>query len=231
MTNPWLRVRFSLLLGVFTLLDVVIYGLYMLARIDTREYPLLNWFIVLTSVILLFSYLIEPFTLEDAPPSKITGGIVLAGLVSMMFLQFGLSMVFELVHKFSFLDNNWLAIFLGVHVAIFEEIMRFSLLRVLGGWNPGAFLPGIAQHSLVQRAIPVLVVNTFWTGYHAISYQNAALQVWLGLWASGLIITYAMYQSQSLLVAVLIHAGWNIMVTLQLSTLIIQALGAVVMLL
>lgn len=230
MTNPWRRVRFEYPLGVVVLLDLVIYALYVLARIDSEEYRMLNWFIVFALGMLLVSFLIEQFYLSPGPPTSSStrmdmSSLVLTGIIIMMVLQVGLSMAFELIHSFSFLENNWLEIYLGVHVAIFEEIMRFSLLRVIGGWTPRFVLP-----PMIARTIPVVIVNTIWTGYHVISYQNAPFQVWLGLWASGLIITYAMAESQSLTVAVLIHASWNIMVTFELSSLILQILGVVVFL-
>ena len=135
MTNPWRQVRFNYVLGVVALFDVVIYILYILARLETEEYRLLNWFLMGAIAILLLSYVLNPFETTEGIETEWqdSSSIVLAGFFIMIFLQIGLDLAFELIHKFSLLDQKWLALFLGVHVAIWEEIMRFSLLRIIGG--------------------------------------------------------------------------------------------------
>lgn len=229
MSNPWRNVRFGLIAFFIWMIDLGIYFLYMLEIIGTEQYQLLTWFIVATGIFLLGSYLLNPFEVSrgrvnwNELSAFVIGGFIVAGV-----FHFALSMLEELTFTWSLLETSGIALFLGLTAAINEEIMKWSLLRIWGEWKPHRWIPGMVGGIGTDVVVSALVVNTLWTVYHVNSYVSASALVWLGLWGSGIIMMAAMKMSNSLLVAILIHAFWNVAVVIKLGTIIMSLLGAVV---
>lgn len=229
MSATWSHLRFGRTLKLVWVIDLLLYFIYLLDRVESPEYNILVWLVLIT----IGLYAIAETTIPSGPSlgysQKDKETIIsfsMIGFILAFFFQIGIQLVSNLQFKFSILDTPSTQILLGLTAAINEEVFRFSALRLFGHYEPHIwFLPmsmkGISSSAIISGAI----VNTFWVFFHARSYVAAPFIVWASLWVSGAIITIMLYFSEHLMVAVAIHSFWNIAVVLKLATLLISFLG------
>lgn len=227
--QTWGQIRFGYLAGFIWFVDFILYILYMLDVVDSIEFQLLSWFIILALGSFVFAWAFIPkqpdFGLSAGDKDTIIT-FTLMGFVIAFLFQMALQLVATLQFKFSVLETDTYELFLGITAAINEEVFRWSALLFLGYALPRVqFLPQTIYGMGSPAIIVGVIVNTIWTFLHAMSYESAPLLVWVGLWISGAVITVCLYFSGQILVAIAIHALWNIAVVLKLAAIIFSVLG------
>ena len=223
-TRSFLMVRYDVLSFLLTVGAFVVAAF--LARIFTQsdEFRDLIWIMVAAGFLLFLSYLASPFlpTKPSKEALKKIVGFAGLGFLTVFLIQFAIQMGqnvgYQLTHAAlpasEILSPKGL---MGIYVslaAIFEENLRFALLRILDKYRP--MLPGFPfVGPLFQYRVFIIFFVTFiWTAYHVQSYFGVTFALWVGLFASGVMMSYFMLWSENVLVAILIHLMWNLMVVL-----------------
>lgn len=219
----WTRIRFGAGVGLLWLVDFILYMLYMLDRVETEEFQMLSWFVMLTAVTFLIVRFMVPVQAQVGYAPQVREAILtftLAGFIATVGVYFMLGLITHLVSRFTLAGLDGVSLLLGLTAAIHEEIFRWSCLRGFGYFAPRLrWLPSPVRQLSSSMLFVAVVVNTLWTFFHAKSYVAVPFHAWVGLWFAGMIITVCMFFSGHLLTAIAIHGLWNAAVVLQFMVL------------
>ena len=220
--QTWRHVKFSYTAGFLWGANFILYALLLLDKVEEAQFQMLSWFMLITIGMFVISAYFVPFGAGEAgrPNWDEIISLTIAGFVINLMIFFMLSVVQTMIFQFEVLGMDTYELMIGLSAAINEEVFRWSALRFFGHSQPHVrFLPptirGIGSSALITGAL----VNTLWTFFHAKSYVNAPLVIWVGLWIAGAVITIFMYLSEDILTAIAIHGLWNIAVIISFTVL------------